>query len=77
MIDHMIALALYSLSWSVLQVNSMRCDRIPEGVVGLPSKPHGIYKLEISGNPDNYVPGDEYTGEIVEVIEITTVRYFN
>nr|CAH7757582.1 unnamed protein product [Callosobruchus chinensis] len=41
----------------------LRCDMIPEGVVAPRYKQDlGRYKIEVSGNPDAYVPGEQYTG---------------
>ncbi|KAL1505585.1 hypothetical protein ABEB36_005116 [Hypothenemus hampei] len=40
----------------------LRCDMIPEGVTSPKSSEDiGRYKIEISGNPESYVPEEQYT----------------
>ncbi|CAG9820229.1 unnamed protein product [Phaedon cochleariae] len=40
----------------------LRCDMIPEGVTSPRYKEDlGRYKIDISGDPDSYVPGEQYT----------------
>lgn len=36
---------------------------IPEGVTSPRKVNSGRYKIEISGNQETYMPGDQYTGE--------------
>ncbi|CAG9857851.1 unnamed protein product [Phyllotreta striolata] len=39
----------------------LRCDMIPEGVTSPKQKQNTRYKIEISGNPEYYIPGEQYT----------------
>lgn len=42
---------------------SLRCDLTPAGIVAERTrKDVGRYSIEISGNPEAYVPGEQYTG---------------
>lgn len=42
---------------------SLRCDLTPAGIVAERTrKDVGRYSIEISGNPETYVPGEQYTG---------------
>lgn len=42
----------------------LRCDMIPEGVTAPKCKEDlGRYHIDISGNPESYVPGEQYTGK--------------
>lgn len=42
---------------------SLRCDLTPAGIVAERTrKDVGRYNIEISGNPETYVPGEQYTG---------------
>uniref|UniRef100_A0A1Y1JWI6 Spondin-1 n=1 Tax=Photinus pyralis TaxID=7054 RepID=A0A1Y1JWI6_PHOPY len=45
----------------IATTNSLRCDRIPDGVTGSPSLPEDFFYIEISGNPTEYTPGETYT----------------
>lgn len=43
---------------------SLRCDLTPAGIVAERTrKDVGRYSIEISGNPETYVPGEQYTGK--------------
>lgn len=42
----------------------LRCDMIPEGVTSPRKVNSGRYKIDISGNQETYVPGDQYTGKV-------------
>lgn len=45
---------------------SLRCDLTPAGIVAERTrKDAGRYSIEISGNPETYVPGEQYTGKQV------------
>ena len=48
-----------------------RCRRAPPGVA-IPKVPgdNGFY-IKISGNPDKYVPGELYTGELWTYVTVT------
>ncbi|CAH1113576.1 unnamed protein product [Psylliodes chrysocephalus] len=39
----------------------LRCDMIPEGVTSPKQKENDKYKIEISSNPEFYIPGEQYT----------------
>lgn len=42
----------------------LRCDMIPEGVTAPRCKENlDRYKIEISGNPESYIPGEQYTSK--------------
>lgn len=41
--------------------NSLRCERVPDGVTGHPSSPEDNFVIEISANPTEYAPGEQYT----------------
>lgn len=42
----------------------LRCDMIPEGVTA-PRCTEDLdrYRIEISGNPESYIPGEQYTSK--------------
>lgn len=42
---------------------SLRCDRTPEGARTPRTQTGHNYVIEISGNPDTYVPGEQYTSK--------------
>lgn len=43
---------------------SLRCDLTPAGILAERTrKDVGRYSIEISGNPETYVPGEQYTGK--------------
>jgi spondin-1 len=42
---------------------ALKCDRTPEGITALRSQADGRFKLRILGEPDRYIPGENYTGE--------------
>lgn len=43
---------------------SLRCDLTPAGILAERTrKDVGRYSIEISGNPDTYVPGEQYTSK--------------
>jgi hypothetical protein len=49
---------------------AFRCDREPEGHMPPKSEADYRFKIQISGNPDKYVPGEVYTGNIfVQLLE--------
>lgn len=42
----------------------LRCDLTPSGIIAERTrKDVGRYRIEISGNPESYVPGEQYTGK--------------
>lgn len=42
----------------------LRCDLTPEGITTERDQNDvGRYRIEISGSPESYVPGEQYTGE--------------
>lgn len=44
--------------------SSLRCDLTPAGITAERTrKDVGRYRIEISGNPEAYVAGEQYTGE--------------
>lgn len=43
--------------------NCLRCDRTPEGTRTPRTQTGHNYVIEISGNPDTYVPGEQYTSK--------------
>ncbi|KAK5643758.1 hypothetical protein RI129_007603 [Pyrocoelia pectoralis] len=45
----------------IVTTNSLRCERIPDGVTGSPTIPEDFFYIEISGNPTEYTPGESYT----------------
>jgi hypothetical protein len=47
----------------LLFANGLRCDRTPEASSAIKSPPDGRFKLRILGDPDRYIPGENYTGE--------------
>lgn len=56
--------SLWFYIFSILQVECLlRCDRTPDGVTGPPTPADGKFILEISGNPETYVPGEQYTSK--------------
>jgi hypothetical protein len=72
---------------TILQsVCAFRCDREPEGHMPPKSEADYRFKIQISGNPDKYVPGEVYTGNIFvqffkyavehNLVLIATVRMF-
>lgn len=48
-----------------------KCDRTPEGHVAPKSPGDGRYRLRIGGNPEGYVPGQEY------IIHLAGIRSYN
>lgn len=44
-------------------VSSSKCDRFPENSVNNKSPADGRYKLRILGDPDRYIPGENYTSK--------------
>ncbi|KAK4887219.1 hypothetical protein RN001_003490 [Aquatica leii] len=49
------------ISSVILRTFSLRCERIPDGVTGSPSIAEDFFHIEISGNPSEYTPGEQYT----------------
>lgn len=43
--------------------NALKCDRIPEGTAAIRSPADGRFKLRILGEPDRYIPGENYTSK--------------
>lgn len=57
----LIFLALFD---DVVEVsNALKCDRTPEGMSVLRSASDGRFKLRILGEPDRYIPGENYTSK--------------
>ncbi|XP_017772069.1 PREDICTED: spondin-1 isoform X2 [Nicrophorus vespilloides] len=46
-----------SISWIG---EALRCDRTPEGTFSPRTRADGRFVIEVSGNPDTYVPGEQY-----------------
>lgn len=47
----------------LLFANGLKCDRTPEASSANKSPPDGRFKLRILGDPDRYIPGENYTSE--------------
>lgn len=58
-----IALCLLVSCFMVVVVSSLRCEKTPDGVSGPPSDPHDYFSIEISANPTEYTPGEQYTSK--------------
>lgn len=43
--------------------NASKCDRTPEGTSAVRSPSDGRFKLRILGEPDRYIPGENYTSK--------------
>jgi hypothetical protein len=41
-----------------------KCDRTPEGATTSQSPADGRFKLRILGDPDRYIPGENYTSKV-------------
>lgn len=63
---HMIL--LFFLNFALEFVGSYKCDRTPEGHIAPKTPADNRFRLKISGNPDKYVPGEGYTGNIFMLI---------
>lgn len=46
----------------------LRCDMIPEGVTSPRKINSGRYKIDVSGNQETYIPGDQYTGRDYNIV---------
>lgn len=57
----LVAAALLLLTCITSPVVALRCDRTPEAAQGLRSTSDGRFHIEVSGNPETYVPGEQYT----------------
>jgi spondin-1 len=42
---------------------SSKCDRTPEGILASRTPSDGRFKLRILGDPDRYIPGENYTSK--------------
>lgn len=52
------------LFMSVVQGGRSDCSKIPEGITSPSSVQDPVhFEIEISGHPDAYVAGEQYTGE--------------
>lgn len=49
-------------SSSIVSGSGFACDRTPRGGSPKLEENAGRYKIEVSGNPTTYVPGEQYTG---------------
>lgn len=47
----------------IVLVDGLRCDRAPEGSSANKSPPDGRFRLRILGDPDRYIPGENYTSK--------------
>lgn len=45
-----------------------KCDRVPENSTVNKSPADGRYKLRILGDPERYIPGENYTSKFVIAI---------
>ena len=41
------------------------CNREPQGVTAPQTKGNNGFKIKLSGNPEKYVPGEMYTGNVI------------
>ena len=48
----------------IVLVDGLRCDRAPEGSSANKSPPDGRFRLRILGDPDRYIPGENYTSKL-------------
>lgn len=46
----------------VIQIEA-RCDRTPDNNPHPKTQSDGRFRIEISGSPESYVPGEQYTGK--------------
>lgn len=53
-----------------------RCDRTPEGTLALRSPSDGRFKLRILGEPDRYIPGENYTSKVLSFKFIYSIKFF-
>lgn len=68
-------LVCFLLTWGK-NISAFQCDVIPEGIKGERSKDDiGRYRIEISGNAEAYVPGEQYTSK--SVILKSNILYFS
>lgn len=45
--------------------DALKCDRQPEGTSAIRSPADGRFKLRILGEPDRYIPGENYTSKSI------------
>lgn len=50
---------------------ALKCDRTPEGIIASRSPSDGRFKLRILGEPDRYIPGENYTSKRVHIYRFT------
>ena len=58
-----VPLLKFLLDVFVAQALALYCSKFPENVDTSKSEADGSYLVEISGNPESYVPGEKYTGK--------------
>lgn len=75
----LLTMLIHTILFSVLHSThltgiGLRCDMIPEGVTA-PKCAEEIdrYKIDISGNPDTYVPNEQYTGKKIRNINLILI----
>lgn len=63
---HQLYFVIYAfvLLAEVKQLTAIKCDRTPEGYTTNKSPADGRFILQIGGNPERYVPGEPYNGEL-------------
>lgn len=55
-------LLLVTLVAALLAESDARCDRNPDGNPHPKTQSDGRFQIQISGSPESYVPGEQYTG---------------
>lgn len=48
--------------------DAVKCDRTPEGTSALRSPSDGRFKLRILGEPDRFIPGENYTSKCNKIL---------
>lgn len=55
--------------------STARCDRTPEGNPYARTTTEGRFQIQISGNPETYVPGVQYTGKRCLIPKSITINF--
>lgn len=56
-------LLLLTLVVAFVSQTDARCDRTPDNNPHPKTQTDGRFRIEISGSPESYVPGEQYTGK--------------
>jgi hypothetical protein len=73
LLKYFYGLIILNYRLSICLVSSSKCDRIPVNSATNKSPADGRYKLRILGDPEYYVPGENYTSKL----KVLIVRRFN